>query len=90
MPGGRAADTFVRSGDLPTRSHTVLPSRPPPVPVEHRHTHLEPLLQRLLQSCFGELDEPTLRLLREHLEWVELAGGQALMEQGDAGDSLYI
>ena len=62
----------------------------PPADTDLRHVHLEPLLQRLLQSCFGELDEPTLRVVREHLEWVELAGGQALMEQGEPGDSLYI
>ena len=62
----------------------------PPADTDLRHVQLEPLLQRLLQSCFGELDEPTLRLVREHLEWVELAGGQALMEQGEPGDSLYI
>jgi NTE family protein len=62
----------------------------PPTDTGQRHTHLEPLLQRLLQTCFGELDEPTLRLLREQLEWVELAGGQTLMEQGEPGDSLYI
>ena len=55
-----------------------------------RHAHQEELLFRLLRGCFGELDEPTLGLLREHLEWVELAGGAALMEQGDAGDSMYI
>ena len=56
----------------------------------HSHTHQEALLQRLLRGCFGDLDESTLGLLRGHLEWVELAGGEALMEQGEMGDSMYI
>jgi NTE family protein len=57
---------------------------------EARHKALEPLLLRLLQGCFGEFDAQTLRQLREHLEWVELAGGQTLMAQDEPGDSLYI
>lgn len=31
-----------------------------------------------------------LALLREQLEWVEVVGGQTLMEQGELGDSLYL
>jgi len=58
---------------------------PPP-----RHAHQEDLLGRLLQSCFGELGAPELALLREQLEWVELAAGQVLMTQGQAADSMYI
>ncbi len=55
-----------------------------------RHAHQEDLLGRLLQSCFGELAAPELALLREQLEWVELAAGQVLMAQGEAADSMYI
>jgi NTE family protein len=55
-----------------------------------RHAHQEDLLGRLLQSCFGELAAPELALLREQLEWVELAAGQVLMAQGQAADSMYI
>jgi NTE family protein len=72
------------------RTTIVVQSTNPPADTVTRHTHLEPLLQRLLQACFGELDGPTLQMVREHLEWVELAGGQTLMEQGEPGDSLYI
>ena len=55
-----------------------------------RHAHQEKLLQRLLQACFGDLDDNTLALLRAQLEWVELAGGQTLIEQGEPGDSMYV
>lgn len=55
-----------------------------------RQRYQEELLTRLLAGCFGDVDEATLALLRARLEWVELAGGQTLMEQGDAGDSFYI
>lgn len=55
-----------------------------------RHAHQEQLLLRLLQGCFGELDAPALALLREQLEWVEVAGGQTLLEQGEPGDSMYV
>jgi NTE family protein len=67
----------------------VLPPAFQPAP-DDRHAHQEPLLQRLLQQAFGDLEADTLAQLRAQLEWVELAGGQTLMEQGEAGDSLYI
>ncbi len=56
----------------------------------NRHAHQEQLLQRLLQACFGDLDEHTLALLTAQLEWVELAGGQTTIEQGEPGDSMYV
>jgi NTE family protein len=55
-----------------------------------RHVHQEQLLLKLLQGCFGELDDATLALLRKELEWVNLAGGQTLMEQGAPGDAMYV
>ncbi|MFT7775392.1 cyclic nucleotide-binding and patatin-like phospholipase domain-containing protein [Roseateles sp.] len=48
------------------------------------------LLGELLARAFGELDAATLGLLREQLAWVEVAGGQTLMRQGEAGDSMYL
>jgi NTE family protein len=50
----------------------------------------EQLLDRLLATAFGELDAAATALLREHLAWVEVAGGQTLMEQGEPGDSMYL
>jgi len=48
------------------------------------------LLTQLLLAYFGELEPGALDLLRTHLRWVELAGGQTLMQQGEAGDSMYL
>jgi NTE family protein len=50
----------------------------------------ERLLNDLLAKLFGGLDAQTARLLRGHLRWVSLAGGQTLMTEGEAGDSMYI
>ena len=52
--------------------------------------HHDQLLGTHLHSVFGELDAAALALLREHLRWVEVAGGQTLIEQGEPGDSLYL
>lgn len=48
------------------------------------------LLGGLLVQAFGELDAEALALLRDQLRWVELAGGQTLMAQGEPGDSMYL
>lgn len=47
-------------------------------------------LGELLATAFGTLDAATLALLREQLTWVEVAGGQTLIEQGEPGDSMYL
>ncbi|MEJ6007875.1 cyclic nucleotide-binding domain-containing protein [Paucibacter sp. AS339] len=51
---------------------------------------LNDLLMRHLPGLLGELDAATLEMLREHLQWVEIAAGQPLMRQGDPGDALYL
>ncbi len=48
------------------------------------------LLTQHLHALLGDLDPPALRLLRNELQWVELAAGQTLMAQGDAGDCMYL
>lgn len=48
------------------------------------------LLTRHLTALLGELDPPTLDLLRSHLTWVEIAAGETLMSQGDPGDAMYL
>ncbi|HET9978504.1 MAG TPA: cyclic nucleotide-binding and patatin-like phospholipase domain-containing protein [Burkholderiaceae bacterium] len=58
-----------------------MPSSPP---------YHEQLLDRLLVAAFGELDAAATALLREHLSWVEVAGGQTLMHEGEPGDSMYL
>jgi len=47
-------------------------------------------LARVLQHVFGDLDRPTLRQIEDELEWVELRPGQALFEQGDPSDCMYL
>ncbi len=56
------------------------------MPTHADDLHLEVLLRRLL----GDLDAGALAMLREHLEWVEIAAGETLMTQGEPGDALYI
>ncbi|MDZ7592270.1 MAG: patatin-like phospholipase family protein [Rubrivivax sp.] len=52
--------------------------------------HLDALLIQHLGAYLGAIEPGTLALLREHLSWVELRGGQTLMTQGDAGDAMYL
>ena len=48
------------------------------------------LLDRQLHALFGGLDADALALLRGQLQWVEVAAGQTLMTQGEAGDCVYL
>ncbi len=48
------------------------------------------LLDQHLRALLGEMEPAALALLHRHLEWVTLAGGQALMVQGEPGDSMYL
>lgn len=47
-------------------------------------------LIKFLNSAFGQMSKQTIELLRQHTEWVSVAGGDTLMTQGDAGDSMYL
>jgi NTE family protein len=55
-----------------------------------RQPYQDELLNRLLRGAFGDIDANALALLRRHLEWVEIAGGDTLLAQGDPGDSMYL
>ncbi|WP_326535871.1 cyclic nucleotide-binding and patatin-like phospholipase domain-containing protein [Pseudorhodoferax sp.] len=48
------------------------------------------LLARHLKAIFGEVEAAALAHLRQHLRWVEIAGGDTLMHQGEEGDSMYL
>ena len=48
------------------------------------------VLRVVLSQLFGDLDEPAFEVIRPHLTWVELAGGEVLFRQGDASDALYV
>ena len=52
--------------------------------------HHDAQLTQYLRDYLGELEPAALTLLRERLTWVEVAGGQTLMQQGSAGDSIYL
>jgi NTE family protein len=52
--------------------------------------HLQALLRQHLSALLGEIETQAIELLLQHLEWVEVAAGQALMNQGDAGDAMYL
>ena len=52
--------------------------------------HHDAQLTQYLRDYLGELEPAALTLLRERLTWVEVAGGQTLMQQGAAGDSIYL
>lgn len=47
------------------------------------------LLVSSLKQIFGEFDDVMLKTLAPLLEWVELAGGQTLLREGDLGDDLH-
>ena len=53
----------------------------PDSPAAHTH-HLDRLLMQHLRNFLGEVEAQALELLLHHLEWVELSGGQPLMNQG--------
>jgi NTE family protein len=48
------------------------------------------LLVKHLRAILGDIDGPAMDLLRQHLQWVEIAGGETLMTQGEPGDSMYL
>lgn len=55
-----------------------------------RQNFQDELLERYLRVFLGDIDPAAMTLLRRHLDWVEIAAGETLMRQGDAGDSMYL
>jgi NTE family protein len=58
------------------------PSSPP--------SHQDDLLLQQLRSFLGIVDEAAIESVRRRVRWIQLAGGDALMRQGDPGDALYL
>jgi len=54
------------------------------------HDFPDIVLHQHLQRILSDFDPDAIELLRRHLTWVELAAGDALMHQGDPGDSMYL
>jgi NTE family protein len=52
--------------------------------------HREALLAQQLRRLLGDAAPAAMDYLRAHLQWIELAGGDVLMEQGEPGDSGYL
>jgi NTE family protein len=55
-----------------------------------RQNYQDDLLDRHLRTYLGDIEPQSMTLLREQLEWVEIAGGQVLMTQGEPGDAMYL
>jgi NTE family protein len=53
-------------------------------------SHREALLTQYLTALFGELGPGAIGFLREHVQWLEVAAGEVLIEQGAPGDSAYL
>ncbi|HKO67952.1 MAG TPA: cyclic nucleotide-binding and patatin-like phospholipase domain-containing protein [Burkholderiaceae bacterium] len=52
--------------------------------------HREALLTQQLTLLLGDAAPAALASLQQRLQWVELAGGELLMEQGESGNSAYL
>ena len=66
-----------------------MPPDSAPAPNAHAD-HQDALLTQHLRAYLGEIEPAALDLLRQRLTWVEIAGGQTLMAQGEPGDSMYL
>jgi len=55
-----------------------------------RTPHRAALLAQQLTTLLGEAAPAAMAFLHQHLQWLELAGGEVLMEQGAPGDSAYL
>ena len=48
------------------------------------------LLRVVLSRLFGDLDEAAFEVIRPHLSWVEIAGGDVLFQEGARSEALYL
>ena len=55
-----------------------------------RQSYQDGLLTQHLRAFLADVDPAVLDLLRRRLQWVEVAGGETLMRQGETGDSVYL
>ena len=54
------------------------------------YPHRDALLAQQLTTLFPDVGPATLAYLQQHLQWVEIAAGETLIEQGAPGDSAYL
>jgi len=55
-----------------------------------RPPHQDDLLLQHLRNFLGIIDETAIDMLRGRLRWLQLAGGETLMRQGEPGEELYL
>ncbi len=55
-----------------------------------RPPHQDDLLIHHLRSFLGIIDEAAIDAVRDRVRWLQLAGGETLMRQGEPGDALYL
>lgn len=55
-----------------------------------RQAYQDDLARQHIVQFLGDDDPVAVQLLLDHLDWVELAGGDTLMHEGDPGDSMYL
>jgi NTE family protein len=55
-----------------------------------RQAYQDELARQHIVQFLGNDDPAAVQLLLDHLDWVELAGGDTLMKEGDPGDSMYL
>ncbi|MCU0930922.1 MAG: patatin-like phospholipase family protein [Serpentinimonas sp.] len=58
--------------------------------IQQRQAYQDDLARQHIVEFLGADDPAAVQLLLDHLDWVELAGGETLMREGDPGDSLYL
>jgi NTE family protein len=54
------------------------------------YPHRDALLLHQLRTLFPEVPPVTIEYMQRHLQWVEIAAGETLIEQGAVGDSAYL
>jgi len=55
-----------------------------------RPAHQDDLLLQHLRNFLGIIDDAAIERLRGRLRWLQLAGGETLMRQGEPGEELYL
>ena len=55
-----------------------------------RPPHQDDLLLQHLRAYLGIIDDAGIEAVRGRVRWLQLAGGETLMRQGEPGDALYL
>jgi NTE family protein len=58
--------------------------------VAHSYPHRDAVLAQQLRGLMPDVPSAALEFMQRHLQWVEVAAGETLIEQGADGDSAYL